>query len=164
MGHGTGKMIELFGTDQLKDIFLENLYTSKWAGTMVLTEPEAGSDVGALNTSAKKNVDGTYNITGNKIFITGGDHDMTDNIIHPVLARIEGATAGSRGISIFIVPKLWVNEDGTIGEDNDIQFVGIEKKMGVHGSAPAPCPLVQVVNAGGFYLERKTKVFRSCSI
>ncbi|MCP4160674.1 MAG: hypothetical protein GY760_11420 [Deltaproteobacteria bacterium] len=101
MGHGTGKMIELFGTDQLKDIFLENLYTSKWAGTMVLTEPEAGSDVGALNTSAKKNVDGTYNITGNKIFITGGDHDMTDNIIHPVLARIEGATAAKEKESLI---------------------------------------------------------------
>ncbi|MCP3871577.1 MAG: acyl-CoA dehydrogenase [Desulfobacteraceae bacterium] len=135
MGHGTGKMIELYGTDQQKQLFLENLYTAKWSGTMVLTEPEAGSDVGALTTSAKKNDDGTYTITGNKIFITGGDHDLSENIIHPVLARVEGAPEGSKGISIFIVPKIWVNKDKTLGELNDVECTGIEEKMGMHGSS-----------------------------
>jgi alkylation response protein AidB-like acyl-CoA dehydrogenase len=135
MGHGTGKMIELYGTDIQRELFLENLYTSKWCGTMVLTEPEAGSDLGALTTSAIKNDDGTYTITGSKIFITAGDHDLSENIIHPVLARVEGAPAGSKGISIFIVPKIWVNEDKSLGDLNDVQCVGIEKKMGMHGSA-----------------------------
>lgn len=134
-GHGTGKMIELFGTDKQKDLFLKKLYTGEWGGTMDLTEPEAGSDVGALITSARRLDDGTYAITGNKIYITNGDHDLTENIIHPVLARIEGAPAGTKGISIFIVPKIWVNDDGSLGEENDIVCTGIEEKMGLHGSA-----------------------------
>jgi alkylation response protein AidB-like acyl-CoA dehydrogenase len=134
MGHGTGKMIEIFGTPQQKDQFLENLYTAKWGGTMLLTEPEAGSDVGALTTSAVKNPDGTYSITGNKIFITNGEHDLVDNIIHPVLARIEGDPPGTKGISIFLVPKVWVNEDGSLGEPNDVVCTGIEEKMGIHAS------------------------------
>ena len=134
MGHGTGKMIEIFGNEQQKNIFLENLYTGKWGGTMLLTEPEAGSDVGALSTTAVKNPDGTYSITGNKIFITNGEHDLVDNIIHPVLARIEGDPPGTKGISIFLVPKVWVNDDGSPGEPNDIVCTGIEEKMGIHGS------------------------------
>jgi alkylation response protein AidB-like acyl-CoA dehydrogenase len=134
-GHGTGKMIELFGTDKQKKLFLEKLYTGQWGGTMDLTEPEAGSDVGALTTSAKRLDDGTYAITGNKIYITNGEHDLTENIIHPVLARIEGAPAGTKGISIFIVPKIWVNDDGSLGETNDIVCTGTEEKMGLHGSA-----------------------------
>jgi alkylation response protein AidB-like acyl-CoA dehydrogenase len=116
MGHGTGKMIELFGTQQQKEMFLEKLYTAHWGGTMLLTEPQAGSDVGALTTTAVKNPDGTYSISGNKIFITNGEHDLTENIIHPVLARIEGDPAGTKGISIFIVPKIWVNDDGSLAE------------------------------------------------
>lgn len=134
MGHGTGKMIELFGTRKQKEMYLEKLYTAEWGGTMLLTESQAGSDVGALTTTAVKNPDGTYTISGNKIFITNGDHDLTDNIIHPVLARIEGDPAGSRGISIFIVPKIWVNEDGSLGDTNDIICTGIEEKMGIHAS------------------------------
>ena len=157
MGHGTGKMIELFGTDLLKELFLENLYTAKWSGTMVLTEPEAGSDVGALTTTAKKNADGTYNITGNKIFITGGDHDLAENIIHPVLARIEGAPEGSAGISIFIVPKFRVNKDKTIGELNDVQCVGIEKKMGMHGSATCSLSFGANGKCKGVLLGRENK-------
>ena len=101
---------------------------------MVLTEPEAGSDVGALATTAKPLGDGTYAITGNKIFISGGDHDLTPNIIHPVLARIEGAPAGTKGISLFIVPKIWVNNDGSLGAPNDVVCTGIEEKMGIHAS------------------------------
>jgi alkylation response protein AidB-like acyl-CoA dehydrogenase len=102
---------------------------------MDLTEPQAGSDVGAVETSAKKLADGTYAITGNKIFITNGEHDLVDNIIHPVLARVEGAAKGTRGISIFIVPKFWVNDDGSLGERNDILCTGVEEKMGIHASA-----------------------------
>ena len=134
-GHGTGKMIELFGTDKQKSLFLKKLYTAQWGGTMDLTEPEAGSDVGALITSARRLDDGTFAITGNKIYITNGEHDLTENIIHPVLARIEGAPAGTKGISIFIVPKIWVNDDGSLGDTNDIVCTGTEEKMGLHGSA-----------------------------
>jgi alkylation response protein AidB-like acyl-CoA dehydrogenase len=94
---------------------------------MLLTESEAGTEVGAITTTARKNDDNTYSIIGNKIFITAGEHDLADNIIHPVLARIEGAPKGSRGISIFIVPKIWVNKDKTLGKHNDIQCVGIEE-------------------------------------
>jgi alkylation response protein AidB-like acyl-CoA dehydrogenase len=135
MGHGTGKMIELFGTPEQKDIFLKKLYTGKWGGTMLLTEANAGSDVGALTTTAKKNPDGTYTITGNKIFITNGEHDLSENIIHPVLARVEGAPAGTRGISIFIVPKIWVESDGSFTEPNDVVCTGVEEKLGIHSSA-----------------------------
>jgi hypothetical protein len=134
-GHGTAKMIEIFGTPKQKELYLKKLYAGHWTGTMVLTEPEAGSDVGNLVTSAKPNGDGTYTITGNKIFITNGEHDLAPNIIHPVLARIEGAPKGTKGISLFIVPKIWVNEDGSLGEENDVVCTGIEEKMGLHGSA-----------------------------
>ena len=134
-GHGTGKMIELYGTEKQKELFVKKLYTAQWGGTMDLTEPQAGSDVGAITTTAVKNADGTYSLTGNKIFITNGEHDLTENIIHPVLARVEGAPKGTKGISIFIVPKIWVNEDGSLGEANDIVCTGIEEKMGIHASA-----------------------------
>jgi alkylation response protein AidB-like acyl-CoA dehydrogenase len=135
MGHGTGKMIEIFGTQAQKEIFLKNLYTAKWGGTMLLTESQAGSDVGALTTTAVKNPDGTYAISGNKIFITNGDHDLAENIIHPVLARIEGDPPGTKGISLFIVPKILVDEDGSLAEPNDVVCTGIEEKMGIHASS-----------------------------
>lgn len=134
LGHGAGKMIDLFGTPEQKALFVKKLYTGVWGATMVLTEPEAGSDVGALTTSAKKLEDGTYGITGNKIFITNGDQNLTENIIHPVLARIEGAPQGTQGISIFLVPKIRVNPDGSLGEPNDVVCTGVEHKMGLHGS------------------------------
>ena len=113
--HGAGKLVESFGTEKLKKLFLKRMYSGEWTGTMLLTEPEAGSDVGALTTSAVKNPDGTYSITGNKIFISSGEHDLVENIIHPVLARIDGAPAGTAGISLFLVPKIWVNDDGSLG-------------------------------------------------
>jgi alkylation response protein AidB-like acyl-CoA dehydrogenase len=133
--HGAGKLVEEFGTEEQKRLFLKNLYTGKWTGTMLLTEPCAGSDVGALETTAKKNADGTYSITGSKIFISGGEHEMAENIIHPVLARIEGAPAGTKGISLFLVPKFRVNADGSLGSFNDVVCTGIEHKMGIHGNA-----------------------------
>ncbi len=135
MGHGTGKMIEIFGTAQQKDMFLKKLYTGTWGGTMLLTEPQAGSDVGALTTTAVKNADGTYSISGSKIFITDGDYDLVENIVHPVLARIEGDPPGTKGISIFIVPKIWVEPDGSLGAPNDVVCTGVEEKMGIHASA-----------------------------
>jgi alkylation response protein AidB-like acyl-CoA dehydrogenase len=134
-GHGTGKMIELYGTDKQKELFLKKLYTGEWGGTMDLTEPQAGSDLAALETTAEKMPDGTYSLKGNKIFITNAEHDLTPNIIHPVLARVEGAPKGTKGISIFIVPKIWVNEDGSLGDPNDIVCTGVEKKMGIKASA-----------------------------
>ncbi len=133
--HGAGRLVQTFGTQKQKDLFLKKMFTGEWTGTMLLTEPEAGSDVGALTTSAVKNDDGTYSITGNKIFISSGEHDMAENIIHPVLARIEGAPEGTRGISLFLVPKIWVNDDGSLGEPNDVVCTGIEEKMGIHGNA-----------------------------
>ena len=131
---GAAKVIEIFGTEEQKNLYIRKMYAGDWGGTMVLTEPEAGSDVGALITSAKKNDDGTYSISGNKIFITCGEHDLTENIVHLVLARIEGAPAGTQGISLFIVPKIWVNEDGSLAEANDVVCTGIEEKLGIHAS------------------------------
>jgi alkylation response protein AidB-like acyl-CoA dehydrogenase len=152
MGHGTGKMIEIFGTQKQKDIFLKNLYTAKWGGTMLLTESHAGSDVGALSTTAVKNADGTYTITGNKIFITNGEHDLAENIIHPVLARIEGDPPGTKGISIFLVPKIWVDEDGNLAEENDVVCTGIEEKMGIHASSTCSMALGGKGNCRGWLL------------
>ncbi|MFH1156206.1 MAG: acyl-CoA dehydrogenase [Pseudomonadota bacterium] len=157
LGHGAGKMIDLFGTATQKRLFLKNLYTLKWGGSMLLTEPQAGSDLGALTTSAIKNDDGTYSITGNKIFITNGEQNLTENIIHPVLARIEGAPAGTRGISIFIVPKIWVNDDGSLGGDNDVVCTGVEKKMGLHGSPTCSLSLGSRGRCRGLLLGRENQ-------
>ncbi|MBU3914884.1 acyl-CoA dehydrogenase, partial [bacterium] len=135
MGNGTAAMVQLYGTEEQKKTYVKKCVTAEWGGTMLLTEPMAGSDVGALETSAIKNDDGTYTITGNKIFITNGEHDLCENIIHPVLARIEGAPAGTKGISIFIVPKYFVNEDGSLGDRNGIWCSGVEHKHGIRASA-----------------------------
>ena len=157
LGHGAAKMIELFGTPKQKELFLKKVYSGQWGGTMLLTEPNAGSDVGALTTTAVKNPDGTYSISGNKIFITCGEHDLTENIIHPVLARIEGAPPGTRGISLFIVPKIWVNDDGSLGEPNDIVCSGVEDKMGIHGSPTCSMSLGAKGNCRGLLLGEENK-------
>ncbi len=135
LGHGAGKMIELHGTEEQKALYLEKLYTGEWAGTMCLTEPGAGSDLGVLKTKAVRQPDGTFLIEGTKQFITAGEHDLTKNIIYPVLARIEGDPLGSKGISLFIVSKYRINPDGSLGERNDVVCTGIEHKMGIKGSA-----------------------------
>lgn len=155
--HGAGKLIEAFGTDQQKKIFLKNMFSGKWAGTMLLTESGAGSDVGALTTTAKKNDDGTYTITGEKIFISGGEHDLTENIIHPVLARIEGAPEGTKGISLFLVPKYLVNDDGSLGEFNDVVCTGIEHKLGIHGNSTCSLALGSNGNCIGTLLGDENK-------
>ena len=136
---GNGRLIENFGTDEDKALFVEKMYTGVWGGTMCLTEPDAGSDVGWLRTKAIPDPEAgdprIYRIEGTKQFITCGNHDLTENIIHLVLARIEGATPGTKGISLFIVPKIWVNPDGSMSESNDVYCGNIEEKMGIHGSA-----------------------------
>ncbi len=159
--NGAGKLIESFGSEKQKQLFLEKMYAGEWTGTMLLTEPEAGSDVGALSTSAVKNDDGTYTITGNKIFISGGEHDLTENIIHPVLARIEGAPKGTKGVSLFIVPKIWVNDDGSLGEFNDVVCTGIEEKMGIHGNATCSLVLGGKGNCKGLLLGEENKGMRA---
>jgi len=155
--HGAGKLVEEFGSEDQKKLYLENLYKGKWAGTMCLTEPEAGSDVGNLTTTAKRNDDGTFTITGNKIFISGGDQDITENIVHPVLARIEGAPAGTKGISLFLVPKYRINKDGSIGEANDVVCTGLEEKMGIHGNATASLAFGSKGNCIGELLGEENK-------
>jgi alkylation response protein AidB-like acyl-CoA dehydrogenase len=130
---GAAHMVEAFGSDALKELYVEKMYTGVWSGTMCLTEAQAGSDVGAVRTKATPK-DDHYLIDGEKIFITFGDHDLTDNIIHLVLARIEGAPAGTKGISLFVVPKFLVNDDGSNGAANNVDCVNLEHKLGIHGS------------------------------
>ncbi len=137
LAHGAAEVIELFGTPAQRARFLEPMYFGKWAGTMCLTEPQAGSDVGSARTSAKKLPDGSYAIRGTKIFISCGDQDITENIIHMVLARVEGAPAGTKGLSLFIVPKVRIRADGTLGVPNDVSTGSIEHKMGINGSVTA---------------------------
>ena len=159
--HGAGRLIRTFGTDQQKKLYLKKMFSGDWTGTMLLTEPQAGSDVGALTTSAVKNDDGTYSITGNKIFISAGEHDLAENIIHPVLARIEGAPQGTKGISLFVVPKIRVNEDGSLGEFNDVVCTGIEEKMGIHGTATCSLSLGSKGNCQGTLLGEENKGMRA---
>jgi alkylation response protein AidB-like acyl-CoA dehydrogenase len=131
--HGAGHLIETFGTTPLKEQFVPRMYKGQWAGTMCLTEPGAGSGLAAVRTRAVREGD-HFRIRGAKAFISYGDHDMTENIIHLLLARIEGAPEGLRGLSLFVVPKIRVNPDGSPGEKNDVICTGLEKKLGLHGS------------------------------
>ncbi len=159
--HGIGKVIELYGTPDQKQTYLAKLYSGQWGGAMVLTEPQAGSDVGELTTTATQNEGGSYFLTGNKIFITGGDHDLTENIVHLVLARIKGAPQGSKGISLFIVPKIRVNSDGSLGKSNDVICTGIEEKMGIHGSATCSLSLGSRDKCQGFLIGEENKGMRA---
>ena len=131
---GTVHLLSMHGTSKQKGLYLEKLISGEWSGTMNLTEPHAGSDVGALTTKAIPQPDGSYRITGTKIFITWGDHEMSDNIIHTVLARTPDAPPGTKGISLFVVAKRLVGPDGEPGELNDIRTVSLEHKLGIHGS------------------------------
>ncbi len=132
---GAMNTIFLHGTDEQKKKFLDPLVSGEWMGTMCLTEPQCGTDLGQVKTRAEPNGDGTFSITGTKIFISSGDHDMTDNIIHVVLARLPGAPEGTRGISLFIVPKMQINADGSVGESNNVSCGSLEHKMGIKASA-----------------------------
>ncbi len=135
LAYGASEVIEQFGTPEQKGLYCQRMFGGVWAGTMCLTEPHAGSDVGASKSTATKNADGTYSIRGTKIFISGGDHDLAENIIHLVLARVDGAPAGTKGLTLFIVPRIRSDADGKLGEGNDVSVGAIEHKMGINGSA-----------------------------
>ncbi|HAG94468.1 MAG: acyl-CoA dehydrogenase [Pseudomonadales bacterium] len=135
LSHGAIKTLESHGTTEQKEQYLTRLISGEWTGTMCLTEPHCGTDLGILRTKAEPNADGSYSISGTKIFISAGDHDMVDNIIHIVLARLPDAPKGTKGISLFIVPKVNVNEDGSLGEANGVSCGSIEHKMGIKASA-----------------------------
>lgn len=149
---GAADLIQTFGDDKLKQMFLPKMMDGSWSGTMCLTEPTAGSDVGDILSKAyPTDHPRIFKIKGQKIFITGGDNDFTENIVHMVLARVEGARPGTKGISLFVVPKYWVNEDGTL-EDNDVQTTGVEHKMGQHGSCTAALSFGENNNCRGWLL------------
>src|SRR6476659_7182407 len=143
---GAAEALANYGADDLKKTYLPKLVSGEWMGTMQLTEPQAGSDVGALRTKAVRADDGSYRITGQKIFITYGEHDLTDNIIHFLLARLPDAPPGNRGISLFLVPKVLVGEDGGLRGLNDARCHSIEHKLGIHGSPT--CTMVYGDNGG----------------
>ncbi|MDR6543710.1 alkylation response protein AidB-like acyl-CoA dehydrogenase [Acinetobacter bereziniae] len=132
---GAGMAIDQAASEEQKATYLPKFYTGEWSGTMCLTEPHAGTDLGIIKTKAVPNNDGSYNISGTKIFITSGEHDLSENIIHLVLAKTPHAPAGSRGISLFIVPKFLINQDGSLGKRNTVSAGSIEHKMGIKGSA-----------------------------
>jgi alkylation response protein AidB-like acyl-CoA dehydrogenase len=133
--YGAAEVIEVFGTPEQRALYCPRMFGGRWGGTMCLTEPTAGSDVGASRSTATKNPDGTYSIRGTKIFISAGDHDLAENIVHLVLARVDGAPAGTRGLTLFVIPKLRVGADGALGEENDVRVTAIEHKMGINGSS-----------------------------
>jgi alkylation response protein AidB-like acyl-CoA dehydrogenase len=133
--YGAAELVHAFGTKEQQKRFVTAMHSGRFGGTMCLTEPQAGSDVGAAKTSAKPLADGTYAITGTKIFISAGDHDLAENVVHLVLARIDGAAPGTKGLSLFIVPKRRVNADGTLGAPNDVTVGSIEHKMGINASS-----------------------------
>ena len=137
LSHGAYEALHAHGTDAQKQLYLPKLVSGEWTGTMCLTEPHCGTDLGMLRSKAEPQGDGTYKITGNKIFISAGEHNMTSNIVHLVLARLPDAPPGSKGISLFLVPKFNVNADGSLGARNGIYCGGLEHKMGIHGNATA---------------------------
>ncbi len=137
LSHGAYEALHTHGTPEQKKLYLPMLTSGKWTGTMCLTEPHCGTDLGMLRTKAEPQADGTYRLTGNKIFISAGEHDMAENIVHLVLARLPDAPQGSKGISLFVVPKFMVTPEGKTGERNAIYCGGLEHKMGIHGNATA---------------------------
>jgi len=149
--------IELQGSEQLKKTYLPKMVSGEWTGTMNLTEPHAGSDLGALVTRAERQADGTYRIFGTKIFITYGDHELTDNIIHLVLARLPDAPPGTRGISLFLVPKHLVNKDGSIGARNDVTCASLEHKLGIHASPTAVMKYGEKDGAVGYLVGEENR-------
>jgi alkylation response protein AidB-like acyl-CoA dehydrogenase len=135
LAFGAAEVIESFGTPEQKALYCGRMFGGQWGGTMCLTEPQAGSDVGSAKTTASRNADGSYVIRGTKLFISGGDHDLAENVVHLVLARVDGAPAGTKGLTLFVVPRVRAGDDGKLGEDNDVAVANIEHKMGINGSA-----------------------------
>ncbi len=155
LAHGSMMLISNFGSDELKKVFVPKMMKGEWGGTMNLTEPQAGSDVGRLTAKAVKQADGTYKITGQKIFISAGDGDYYSNIAHPVLARIEGDPEGTKGISIFIVPKFIPDEKGNPGKRNDVKCTGVEHKMGIKGCVTCTMSFGDDDNCVGYILGKE---------
>src|SRR5690606_4129946 len=152
--HGATEALLHHGEDWQREVFLKPLVEGRWTGTMCLTEPHCGTDLGLLKTRAEPNEDGSYSITGTKIFITAGDHDLTENIIHLVLARLPGAPEGSKGISLFVVPKVRIARDGSVGDGNAVRCGSIEHKMGIHGSATC---VINFDGAQGYLVGKPNK-------
>ncbi|BCW90140.1 3-methylmercaptopropionyl-CoA dehydrogenase [Alphaproteobacteria bacterium SO-S41] len=155
--HGAIEALSAHGTDELKSVYLPKLIAGTWTGTMNLTEPAAGSDVGALKARAVRTEDGSYRITGQKIFITWGEHDCAENIVHLVLARLAGAPPGTRGISLFLVPKFLPDADGKPGVRNDLACVGVEHKLGIHGSPTCTMSFGDHGGATGFLIGQENR-------
>ena len=149
MSQGQIEALEHHASAEIKALYLPKLISGEWTGTMNLTEPQAGSDVGALSTKAEMNSDGTYKVSGQKIYISWGDHDLAENVCHLVLARLPEAPAGTKGISLFLVPKYIPNQDGSLGKKNGVSVVSLEHKMGLHGS---PTAVMQYDNATGWLI------------
>lgn len=161
LSRGVANLLWNFGTEEMKTRYIPNLNSGKWAGTMLLTEAGAGSAVGDNRCKAfPTKTDRLYTLEGEKIFISGGEQDLTENIIHVVLARVPNAPAGTKGLSIFVVPKFLVNEDGSLGERNDIFCVGIEEKMGIHGSATCTLSLGSNVPCYGYRIGNENEGMR----
>ena len=156
--HGAYSAIHVHGSDAQKQKFLPKMVTCEWTGTMNLTEPHCGTDLGLMRTKAVPQDDGSYKITGQKIFISAGDHDMADNIIHLVLARIPGGPDGIKGVSLFIVPKIIVNDDGSLGDHNGVSVGKIEEKMGIHGNATC---IMNYDSAEGYMIGEMHKGMRA---
>ncbi|MES0823785.1 acyl-CoA dehydrogenase C-terminal domain-containing protein [Ruegeria sp. SCP11] len=156
--HGAASAILTHGTDEQKDKYLPNMVSCEWTGTMNLTEPHCGTDLGLMRTKAEPQGDGSYKISGQKIFISSGDHDMADNIIHLVLAKIPGGPEGIKGVSLFIVPKFIVNDDGSLGERNGVSVGKIEEKMGIHGNSTC---VMNYDEATGWLLGEEHKGMRA---
>ena len=156
--HGAYSAIHAHGSQEQKETYLPNMVSCDWTGTMNLTEPHCGTDLGLMRTKAEPQADGTFKITGQKIFISAGEHDMSDNIIHLVLAKIPGGPAGVKGISLFIVPKFLVNPDGSLGERNTLSVGKIEEKMGIHGNATC---VMNYDGATGYLLGQEHKGMRA---
>lgn len=154
---GAIKAIQVGGSDEQKQTYLPKMMSGEWTGTMNLTEPHCGTDLGMLKTKAVPQADGTYKISGQKIFISAGEHDMSDNIVHLVLARIEGAPAGTKGISLFIVPKFKLDENGNVGERNAVSCGSIEEKMGIHGNSTC---VMNYDEAEGYLIGEENKGLR----
>jgi alkylation response protein AidB-like acyl-CoA dehydrogenase len=157
---GAIEMLVHHGSEEQREVYVRRMVTGEWSGTMNLTEPNAGSDVGALRTKAVRHDDGSYRITGTKIFITFGEHDMADNIIHLVLARTPGAPPGTKGISCFIVPKYLVGDDGSLGERNDVRCVSIEHKMGIKASPTCVMSFGEEGGALGYLIGEENQGMR----
>ena len=156
--HGAASAILAHGTDAQKDLYLPKMVSCEWTGTMNLTEPQCGTDLGLMRTKAEPQEDGSYKITGQKIFISAGEHDMSDNIIHLVLAKIAGGPEGIKGVSLFIVPKFMVNEDGSLGARNPVAVGKIEEKMGIHGNSTC---VMNYDGATGYLLGEEHKGMRA---